>query len=145
VKVNFSAQGGRLPQSTGIVNGGPRLLSNGSPDITAYAEGFVWPEDPEFYYRFGVRRNPRTLAGTTPGSDLLLVTVDGRQPGYSVGASFGKSAQVMKVLGADEAVNLDGGLHHDELGSVARHPSIRRDRRASYRRCGGLAAVEADS
>jgi hypothetical protein len=92
-----------------IGNGGPRLLSNGSPDITAYAEGFVWPEDHEFYYRFGVRRNPRTLAGTTPGGDLLLVAVDGRRPGYSVGASFEESAQIMKTLGAEEAVNLDGG------------------------------------
>lgn len=109
VKVNLSAQGARLPRGAGIVNGGPRLLSNGSPDITAYAEGFVWPEDPEFYYRFGVRRNPRTLAGTMPGGNLLLVAVDGRRPGYSVGASFEESAQIMKSLGAQEAVNLDGG------------------------------------
>jgi hypothetical protein len=109
VKVNLSAEGGRLPQRTGIVNGGPRLLSGGSPDITAYAEGFHWPENPEFYYRFGVRRNPRTLAGTTPGGDLLLIAVDGRRPGYSVGASFEESAQIMKALGAEEAVNLDGG------------------------------------
>jgi hypothetical protein len=109
VKVNLSAEGGRLPQRTGIVNGGPRLLSGGSPDITAYAEGFHWPENPEFYYRFGVRRNPRTLVGTTPGGSLLLVAVDGRRPGYSVGASFEESAQIMKALGAEEAVNLDGG------------------------------------
>jgi hypothetical protein len=109
VKVNLSAEGGRLPQRTGIVNGGPRLLSGGSPDITAYAEGFHWPENPEFYYRFGVRRNPRTLVGTTPGGSLLLIAVDGRRPGYSVGASFEESAQIMKALGAEEAVNLDGG------------------------------------
>jgi hypothetical protein len=109
VKVNLSTQGGRLPQRTGIVNGGPRLLSGGSHDITAYAEGFHWPENPEFYYRFGVRRNPRTLAGTTPGGSLLLVAVDGRQPGYSVGASFEESAKIMAALGANEAVNLDGG------------------------------------
>jgi hypothetical protein len=101
--------GGRLARGTGVVNGGPRLLSNGSSHITAYAEGFVWPENPEFYYRFGVRRNPRTLAGVTPGGDLLLVAVDGRKPGYSVGASFEESAGIMDALGAQEAVNLDGG------------------------------------
>jgi hypothetical protein len=101
--------GGGLARGTGVVNGGPRLLSGGSPDITAYAEGFHWPENPEFYYRFGVRRNPRTLAGVTPGGNLLLVAVDGRRPGYSVGASFEESALIMQALGAEEAVNLDGG------------------------------------
>jgi hypothetical protein len=108
VTTNISG-GGRLARGTGVVNGGPRLLSNGSPDITAHAEGFHWPENPEFYYRFGVRRNPRTLAGVTPGGNLLLVAVDGRRPGYSVGASFEESASIMDALGAQEAVNLDGG------------------------------------
>lgn len=41
--------------------------------------------------------------------NLLLVAVDGRQPGYSVGASFEESARIMQALGAEEAVNLDGG------------------------------------
>jgi hypothetical protein len=109
VKSNFSTDGASLSGKTGIVNGGPRLLSGGSPDITAYAEGFVYPEDPEFYYRFGVRRNPRTMAGVTPGGDLLLVAVDGHRPGYSVGASFREEAAIMDSLGAEEAVNLDGG------------------------------------
>ncbi len=50
-----------------------------------------------------------TLAGVKPGGDLLLVAVDGRRPGYSVGASFPESAAIMDSLGAEEAVNLDGG------------------------------------
>ena len=109
VKTNVSTDGASLAGKTGVVNGGPRLLSGGNPDITAYVEGFVYPENPEFYYRFGVRRNPRTLAGVTPGGDLLLVAVDGRRPGYSVGASFKEEAAIMDSLGAEEAVNLDGG------------------------------------
>lgn len=98
-----------LRPGTGVVNGGPRLLRGGREDITAYAEGFVWPESPEFFYRFGARRNPRTLAGTTRDGRLLLVAVDGRRPGYSVGASFSESAAVLAALGAREGVNLDGG------------------------------------
>src|SRR5919112_493496 len=109
ISTNITADGATLAPGTSVVNGGPRLLSNGSPDITAYAEGFVWPENPEFYYRFGVRRNPRTLAGITPEGNLLLVAVDGRQPGYSVGVSFEESALIMQALCAEEAVNLDGG------------------------------------
>ena len=109
VAVNISAEGAALPAGAGVVNGGPRLLRAGAPEITAYAEGFVWPDNPELYYRFGVRRNPRTLAGVTAQGKLLLVVVDGRQPGYSVGASFEESALIMQSLGAQQAVNLDGG------------------------------------
>lgn len=109
VKTAVYAGGAPLSGRTGVVNGGPRLLSNGSPDITAYAEGFHWPENPEFYYRFGVKRNPRTFAGIVPDGKLLLVAVDGHRPGYSVGASFTESAEIMDSLGAEEAVNLDGG------------------------------------
>jgi hypothetical protein len=36
-----------LPRA--VVNGGPRLLRAGRPDVTASAEGFDWPEDPGFY------------------------------------------------------------------------------------------------
>ncbi len=104
-----SGDGARIGAGTGVVNGGPRLLEGGEPEITAFAEGFVYPENPEFYYRFGERRNPRTLAGTTSDGTLLLVAVDGRRPGYSVGASFEEGAGIMDALRSDEAVNLDGG------------------------------------
>ena len=96
------------PQA-GVVNGGPRLARGGLTDIPAFAEGFHWPENPEFFYRFGLRRNPRTMAGVTADGRLLLVTVDGRAPGHSVGASFEESAGIMRALGAADAVNLDGG------------------------------------
>ncbi|PTX64369.1 sporulation related protein [Melghirimyces profundicolus] len=101
----------RLPLSPRmhILNGGPRLLKDGEPAITAVREGFHWKENPEFYYRFGARRNPRTLAGITEQGRLLLVTVDGRNPGTSIGASFKESARILKALGAREGLNLDGG------------------------------------
>ena len=103
--VRISKHGARAD----IVNGGPRLLRDGRPAINAFAEGFHWPENPEFFYRFGVRRNPRTLAGVTEQGRVLLVAIDGRRPGHSVGASFEESAAVMRALGARDAVNLDGG------------------------------------
>ncbi|WP_017314326.1 phosphodiester glycosidase family protein [Mastigocladopsis repens] len=98
-----------IEEGLGVINGGPRLLRHGKIQITAFSEGFHWQENPEFYYRFGIRRNPRTLAGITATGKLLLVTVDGRQPGRSVGASFEESARIMRSLGATDAVNLDGG------------------------------------
>jgi hypothetical protein len=59
------------------VNGGPRLVRGGAIDIPAFAEGCHYPEDPAFLYRFGLRRNLRTLAGVRADGRLLLVTVDG--------------------------------------------------------------------
>ena len=93
----------------GIVNGGPLLVEDGRDHITAFAEGFVWLDDPSFYYRFGIFRHPRTIAGVTADGGLLLVAIDGRQFDYSVGASFAEEAGVMRALGAVDAVNLDGG------------------------------------
>ena len=98
-----------LAPGLGVVNGGPRLLRDGRPDITAKAEGFDRPGDPGFYYAFALRRNPRTLAGVTGDGRLLLVAVDGRAPGYSAGLDFEEEAAVMRALGARDAVNLDGG------------------------------------
>jgi hypothetical protein len=99
----------RLDRRLGVVNGGPRLLRGGRPAITAEAEGFDHPGDPGFFYAFGLRRNPRTIAGVTRDGRLLLVAVDGRAPGYSAGLSFDEEGGVMRALGARDAVNLDGG------------------------------------
>jgi exopolysaccharide biosynthesis protein len=98
-----------LEQTSAIINGGPRLMENGKISINAVEEGFHWEEDPGFYYRFGERRNPRTLAGVKENGNLLFVTIDGRAPGWSVGANFEESAKIMKSLGAVDALNLDGG------------------------------------
>ncbi len=111
VVTNLGADGRplRLTPDTGIVNGGPFLVRNAHVAIDAFHEGFVHPDDPGFYYAFAVSRNPRTMAGITEDGDLLLVTVDGRNPGYSIGLSFAEQARVMQALGSRVALNLDGG------------------------------------
>ncbi len=103
--------GGAVPLTPGtdVVGGGPYLVKDGLGYVDAYTEGFEHPADPGFYYAFGIARNPRTMAGVTAHGDLLLVTVDGRQPGYSVGLSFAEEARLMGALGSTQAVNLDGG------------------------------------
>jgi hypothetical protein len=98
-----------LRHGLGVVNGGPRLLRDGRPAIDAEAEGFDHPGDPEFLWRFGLRRNPRTIAGIARDGTILLVAVDGHAAGFSVGLSFVEEAALMRALGAREAVNLDGG------------------------------------
>ena len=55
-------------------------------------------------------RHPRTAAGVSEdGHTLILVVVDGRQPGYSVGATLYDLGDLMIRYGADDAINLDGG------------------------------------
>ena len=59
---------------------------------------------------FAPVRHPRTIVGVASGGRrLLLITIDGRQPGYSVGTTNRESARVALDLGATEAINLDGG------------------------------------
>lgn len=83
---------------------------------------------------FGPVRHPRTLVGISAGGRrLLLVTVDGRQPGYSAGMTLREAARLMLALGAPAALNLDGGgsttmvVRRSWSGSVryllANHPS----------------------
>lgn len=54
-------------------------------------------------------RHPRTGVGTTSDGRVLFVTVDGRQPEYSVGMTLREFAELFQSLGADWALNLDGG------------------------------------
>ena len=55
-------------------------------------------------------RHPRTAAGVSrDGRTLLLLVVDGRQAGWSIGATLPELAQMMLEAGAWNAVNLDGG------------------------------------
>lgn len=53
-------------------------------------------------------RHPRTLVGYND-KEIVLVTVDGRQPGWSVGMRFHEMALLMQRLGCTDALNLDGG------------------------------------
>jgi Phosphodiester glycosidase len=55
------------------------------------------------------QRQPRTGVGFTKKGHLLLVVVDGRRDGWSVGMTLVEFARLFKSLGATRAMNLDGG------------------------------------
>ena len=52
---------------------------------------------------------PRTAIGVAADGHILLVVVDGRDPGYSRGATLPELADIMISLGATTAYTLDGG------------------------------------
>ena len=52
---------------------------------------------------------PRTAVGVKSDGSIVLYTVDGRQSGYSVGATIDQVAARLKELGCTSALCLDGG------------------------------------
>ena len=59
---------------------------------------------------FSTERHPRTVLGLDKTkTTLILVAFDGRQPGYSSGATLEEAAKWLIKLGAYKALNLDGG------------------------------------
>jgi putative cell wall-binding protein len=96
-----------LPDWAQVVSGlavGPLIVRAGAktdPDDW-FDEGFT----PEIH---SDRRHPRSAVAVTADGDLLLVTVDGRQPGYSAGMTLHELADHLIGLGARDALSLDGG------------------------------------
>ncbi len=59
---------------------------------------------------FAAGRHPRTAVGLSDnGQTLVMVVVDGRDATRALGMSLGELAQLMRDLGCDDALNLDGG------------------------------------
>ena len=52
---------------------------------------------------------PRTAVGLKRDGSLVLYTIDGRQSGYSIGATLTQVAERMVELGCVTALSLDGG------------------------------------
>lgn len=91
------------------VRTGPRLLAAGEYALNPRQEGFRHPG------LYGART--RMVLGVTPMNKLLLVSV--RTP-----VTFGRAAGIMKLLGATDAVCLDGGTSSAMYykGRIVRHP-----------------------
>ena len=77
------------------IGGSPVLMQDGAVTATA-CDGYV------------CQRHPRTGVGVTSQGHILIVTVDGRRS-TSVGMDLVEFARLFKWLGAESAMNLDGG------------------------------------
>ncbi|MES4902950.1 MULTISPECIES: phosphodiester glycosidase family protein [unclassified Streptomyces] len=92
-----------------IVSAAPTLVEDGKIAVDAATEGMLDPRDLSFGYAWSNARQPRTMAGLDKRGRLFLVTVDGRRPGVSEGFTLAEGAEFMRSLGAEQALNLDGG------------------------------------
>jgi hypothetical protein len=106
----------QLAEVSEAVSGRPWLVHDGDV-VTETLDTFETAND----------RAPRTAVGLSrDGHTLLLAVVDGRQP-ESRGMTLYELGRLMAELGADEAMNLDGGasseMYVQELGGVVNIPS----------------------
>lgn len=84
------------------VGGGPVLLQKGRIQITNDIEL-------KFTGKAINDKHPRTAMGYTKDNKLIVLLVEGRNPGVADGVSLTQLAAIMKDLGCVEALNLDGG------------------------------------
>ena len=88
-------------QAYSMLGAGPQLIKAGKIAITDKEEKMA--------PGFATDRHPRTAIAKLESGKLLLLTVDGRQPGVSTGMSLNMLAELLLEFGAVEAINLDGG------------------------------------
>ena len=91
----------QLSSMDDITNGVPQLIRKGKIDIT-------WEQE-KASKAFAETRHPRSAVAKLKDGKFLMMTVDGRQPGVSVGMTLQELAEYLLSLGAVDAMNLDGG------------------------------------
>jgi len=84
------------PGVTDLVGGSPILVEDGSI-VVDRCDTYL------------CQHQPRTAFGITADGTVLLVVIDGRWHGHSVGMTLVQEAAFMKSLGALWALNMDGG------------------------------------
>lgn len=115
------------PWMTDIVSGHPQLGRDGAVTPPACAGHYCTP-------------NPRTAIGMSQdGKAIILVVVDGRQPGYSAGMTLAEFGAAMLELGSWHSLNLDGGgstaMYIAAQGGIVNSPSGGQERAVSNHLC----------
>ncbi|GAW94335.1 phosphodiester glycosidase family protein [Calderihabitans maritimus] len=78
-------------------------------------------------------KHPRTVLGQYANGDLIFLVIDGRQPGWSAGATLEEVQIKLLELGVVDAYNLDGGGSTTMVykGKVLNRPSDGKERRVA--------------
>jgi phosphodiester glycosidase/flagellar hook capping protein FlgD len=112
------------PGIVSAIGGGPQLVRDGAP---------IFRSGEAFTTRQLGPRAPRSAVGQLRDGRIVLVAVDGRQPGYSIGLTNFELAQTLVRLGAVTGMALDSGgsttMAYD--GALLNRPSDGRERAIS--------------
>ncbi|MCI8477864.1 MAG: hypothetical protein HFE97_05885 [Oscillospiraceae bacterium] len=99
IKIDISSADARWSTATQAVGAMYKLVTNGVVEKPAdQAARNAWSE-----------RTARTAIGIKADGTVIFYTMDGKQPGYSVGCTLTQVAMRLVELGCVEAVSLDGG------------------------------------
>lgn len=118
-----------------------------SPDIQAYEcgnwlvkNGKIVVKDKDEWVGVMTNRDPRTAVGLKQDGTVILLTVDGRQPGFSAGLTGRELAEYLLELGAVNAAMLDGGASTEMIvnDKIVNRPSFKGKERPL---AGGLVVI----
>jgi hypothetical protein len=103
--------------ATDVTNGAGLLVHDGQ-DLADW-------EPERLREGFSTERHPRTMIGVDADHQVWMVTIDGRNPTLSVGATFAELQKLAHALRLREALNLDGGGSTTMVvgGRIRNHPS----------------------
>jgi hypothetical protein len=94
-----------ISSARAAIAGGPALVQNGVPFA---ARNPQQNSRNDYSERSKYERHPRSAIGWND-QFFFLITVDGRQPGLSVGMTIAELAEYLVKLGCKNGMNLDGG------------------------------------
>ncbi|HEY4108640.1 phosphodiester glycosidase family protein [Puia sp.] len=99
------------------VGGGPVLVQAGKVRVTNEEEGLFINGEKDLH--------PRSAIGYTRDGRIIVLAVQGRTPGIAAGVTLSQEAKILRDLGCEEALNLDGGGSSCMLvnGKETIHPS----------------------
>ncbi|MVX36066.1 phosphodiester glycosidase family protein [Myroides sp. LoEW2-1] len=87
-----------------------KLFKENKDNYQHVVSGGVWlVKDAELVKQSDETVHPRTAIGTTKDNHLLLMVVDGRNYTWSNGMDYTDLGVFMKAIGAEQALNFDGG------------------------------------
>lgn len=107
-------------------------------DVEAYEcgswlvrDGVAVVKDKDAWVGVLTNRDPRTAVGVKEDGTVLLLTADGRQPGYSAGFTGKELAEYLISCGVKDAAMLDGGASTEMLleGRLVSRPSHKGEER----------------
>lgn len=133
--ISFYGKSADIPENLGITEGAKLNISIWpSYRNQAYSCGSMLVKDgeavaPKHDKWIGTlqNRDPRTAIGIKADGKVVMLVVDGRQPGYSVGFTADELAEYLLNIGVKDAAMLDGGASSQMFvdGRLVNKPSYR--------------------